>query len=226
MIMRVIETGMFHTNCYMVGDEKAGECVLFDPGASITKLKEFIDENGMKVKYIVLTHAHFDHVMAAPTIKAYTGAQLLIHERDAHLLSPENPDVNRKNYLREVISKGDVRDYEYEMPVIDRLLTEGDTFEVGELTFTVLHTPGHTGGSSTFLCGDILLTGDTLFKDACGRWDMNSGSEDDMMHSLARLHDLEGDYRVFSGHGRPTTLAQERINNSYMRTGVARYGKK
>ena len=103
---------------------------------------------------------------------------------------------------------------------------EGTQLKLAGLDIGVLHTPGQTGGSSTFLCGDILLTGDTLFKDACGRWDMNSGSEDDMMHSLARLHDLEGDYRVFSGHGRPTTLAEERINNTYMRTGAARYGKK
>ena len=226
MLMRVLETGMFHTNCYMVGDEKAGECVLFDPGASISKLKAFIDENGMKVKYIVLTHAHFDHVMAAPAIQEYTGAQLLIHEKDALLLSPENPEANRRNYLREVISKGDVRDYEYKMPRVDRMLSDGDTFEVGELTFTVLNTPGHTAGSCTFICGDVMISGDTLFKDACGRWDMTSGSEDDMMHSLCRLHDLEGDYRVFSGHGAPTTLEAERQNNFYMRTALTKCGKK
>lgn len=221
MLMRVIETGMFHTNCYLIGDEQAGEGILFDPGASITKLLAFIEENGLKIRYIVLTHAHFDHAMAASAIQKATGAQVLIHEKDAPLLSPDNPEVNRKNYLREVISKGNVRDYTYEAPQVDRLLKDGDTIEVGALTFKVLHTPGHTGGSCVFICGDVMVSGDTLFRDACGRWDMTSGSEEDMMRSLARLHNLEGDYRVFSGHGAPTTLEAERQNNIYMRKGVS-----
>ncbi|MBQ2326227.1 MAG: MBL fold metallo-hydrolase [Clostridia bacterium] len=221
MIMKVLETGMFHTNCYLVGDTKTNECILFDPGASITKLMGFIEESGMKVRYIVLTHAHFDHVMAAPAIQDATGAELLIHEKDAPLLSPDNPEANRKGYLREVIRKGEVRDTEYKMPRVDRLLHDGDTIELGDLCFKVLNTPGHTAGSCTFICGDVMISGDTLFKDACGRWDMTSGSEDDMMVSLRRLHDLEGNYRVFSGHGIPTTLDAERQYNIYMRRAVA-----
>ena len=89
MHLQTIYTGMLHTNCYLLGDESTGECILFDPGASTQKIRDMIAESGMKVRYIVLTHCHFDHVMAAPFIQEETGAQLLIHAADAPYLTPE-----------------------------------------------------------------------------------------------------------------------------------------
>ncbi len=214
MHLQTIYTGMLHTNCYLLGDESTGECILFDPGASTQKIRDMIAESGMKVRYIVLTHCHFDHVMAAPFIQEETGAQLLIHAADAPYLTPEY--VNRKGYIRET----------YRTPRVDRLLQEGDTIELGSIRLRVLHTPGHTLGSCVFLCDDLMIAGDTLFRDACGRWDLEGGSQAQMMESLCRLHDLEGDYRVLSGHGDPTTLEKERQNNPYMRMALRGRGEK
>lgn len=209
MIMRTVQTGMLHTNCYLVGDESTNECAVFDPGASTQKVLEMIEESGMKVKYIILTHCHFDHVMASPFVQDATEAQLMIHHDDAPYLTPEF--VSRRGYIRE----------EYKTPRIDRLLSDGDTIEIGSIKMTVVHTPGHSQGSCVFLFGDTMIAGDTLFKDACGRWDMAGGSEDNMMDSLRRLYSLDGDYTVLSGHGEPTTLSAERKNNPYMLRAVA-----
>lgn len=213
MIMNTVQTGMLHTNCYLLGDEKLGEGILFDPGASTQKILDMIEQSGVKIKYIVLTHCHFDHVMAAPSIQDATGAELMIHKEDAPYLTPEY--VSRKGYIRET----------YKTPRIDRILEDGDTITLGGIAIKVMNTPGHTRGSCVFMLhdaerGDIMLSGDTLFKDACGRWDLEGGSQESMMESLRRLYAIEGDYAVFSGHGAPTTLQAERENNPYMKMAV------
>lgn len=212
MIMRFVHTGMLHANCYLIGDERTNQCAIFDPGASTQKILDMIKESGMEVKYIILTHCHFDHVMAAPFVQEATGAELMIHHEDAAYLTPEH--VSRKGYIRE----------EYRAPRIDRLLGDGDTIELGDITMRVMNTPGHTRGSCVFMFGDVMISGDTLFKDACGRWDFQGGSQESMMESLRQLYALEGDYRVFSGHGEPTTLETERSHNPYMLMAV-RQGK-
>ena len=104
-------------------------------------------------------------------------------------------------------------------------LEDGDTITLGGIAIKVMNTPGHTRGSCVFMLhdperGDIMLSGDTLFKDACGRWDLEGGSQESMMESLRRLYAIEGDYAVFSGHGVPTTLQAERENNPYMKMAV------
>lgn len=208
MILRTIPTGMLHTNCYLVGDEASGVCAVFDPGAHTEKVLNMIAESGLTCKYIILTHCHFDHVMAAPFVQEATGAELMIHELDAPFLTPEY--VNRRGYIRET----------YRAPRVDRLLRDGDEIDVGSIKMKVTLTPGHTLGSCVFTFGDVMIAGDTLFKDACGRWDMMGGSMDDMMHSLKKLHDMEGDYRVLCGHGDPTTLEEERQHNPYMRMAL------
>ena len=208
MIMKVVQTGMLHTNCYLIGDEKTNKCIVFDPGASTQKILDMIAESGMEVEYIILTHCHFDHVMASPFVQDATGAKLMIHYKDAPYLTPEY--VNRKGYIRE----------EYRAPQVDRLLQDEDTIERGDIKMRVMNTPGHTMGSCVFMFDDVMLSGDTLFKGACGRWDLLGGSQEDMMESLRRLYALEGDYRVFSGHGDPTTLETERHENPYMRRAV------
>lgn len=209
MILKSVQVGMLHTNCYLVGSEKTNECVIFDPGAATQKVLDMIEESGMSVKYIIVTHAHFDHLMSAPFVQDATGAELLIHKIDAPYITPEH--VNRRGYIKE----------EYKTPVVARELQDGDVITVGDIEIKVMNTPGHTKGSCVFMFEDVMVAGDTLFKDACGRWDLPGGSEDDMMESLRRIHDLDGDFRVLSGHGTPTTLERERNQNPYMLKAIS-----
>ncbi len=210
MIIKSVEVGMLHTNCYLIGDEKAMECAIFDPGASTEKIMAMIEEAGMAVKYIVLTHGHFDHVMAAPWIREATGAPIIMHRIEKDWLKEEY--VGHRGYTKET----------YVAPPVERLLEDGDTFFIGSLAVKVMLTPGHTKGSCVFLVEDVMLAGDTLFKGACGRWDLETGSEHEMMLSLRALASLEGDYRVLSGHGSPTTLQAEREANPYMRLAAGK----
>lgn len=204
MIIKTVPVGMLHTNCYLVGDEATNECAIFDPGAMPKKIFAMIEESGMKVKYIILTHCHFDHVMSAPLLQDETGAQILIHYDDSPYLTPEY--VNRRGYIRET----------YKTPNVSRILKDGDEIQLGSITMRVMNTPGHTRGSCVFLFEDVMISGDTLFKGACGRWDLPGGSQQSMMESLIKLHDLSGDYRVLPGHGDATTLDDERRDNPYM----------
>jgi len=208
MVIRQIPVGMLHTNCYFVGDETRKVCAVIDPGASINKIAAVLSELGMTVSAILLTHGHFDHVMAAASLQRKTGAELYIHREDELWLDPEN--VGHRGYIAE----------EYEKPRVDGYLNDGMTFTVGDLAVQVLHTPGHSRGSCCFLCGDALFSGDTLFCGACGRWDLEGGDEREMMDSLRRLSQLPGDPRVYPGHEMKTTLERERQTNPYMRAAM------
>jgi len=208
MILKTVVVGMLHTNCYLLCDETCGKCAVIDPGANTEKIMKAIEETGMEVESIVLTHGHYDHVMAAPSIQKITGARLLVHKNDEPWLRPEV--AGRRGYIRE----------EYVQPRVDGYLEDGGSFTVGSLTCTVLHTPGHTPGSCCIRCGDIMLSGDTLFMESCGRCDLEGGDDAAMLRSLKRLAQLEGDCKVYPGHDVSTSLAYERENNRYMRFAV------
>lgn len=204
MIVKSVVVGMLHTNCYILGDEETGRCAVIDPGANEDKILSAVREQGLEVESIILTHGHFDHVMAASRVQNATGAKLFIHKFDLPLLEPSV--VKHRGYIRG----------EYAMPRVDGYLNDGDTVKVGSLECRVYNTPGHTSGSCIILCGDIMFSGDTLFHESCGRWDLDSGDEGDMMRSLKKIAQIEGDYKVLPGHGGATTLAYERGHNRYM----------
>lgn len=210
MIFREVTVGMLRTHCYIVGDEETRECAVFDPGASGEKIMETVRELGLTVKYIVLTHGHFDHVLGVPHIQEQTGAEVLIHRADEAMLHPE------------VAGRRAFTQAPYKMPKIGGYLEDGGSFRVGGLEFSVLNTPGHTPGSCVFLCGDVMLSGDTLFCESCGRCDLEGGDEAQMMRSLRRLAELPGNYRVYPGHEDFTTLDYERRCNPYMLEAVRR----
>lgn len=195
MELSVIPVGMLETNCYVVSDENTKLCAVVDPGDDGQMLAEAITRQGLVCKAIFLTHGHHDHVRGVQALREATGAPVYIHKADLQL--PETMTAGPLCYTDH-----------YE---------DGDKLTVGGLTFTVLHTPGHTPGSVCLLCGDTMLAGDTLFLGCCGRTDLFGGSWDEMKVSLGRLHDLEGDYTVYPGHGEQTTLSQERKFNTYMR---------
>ena len=193
MEMLAMCVGSFRTNCYMLWQGE--ECVLVDPGFEPEQILEQVLCKGKKVAAILLTHGHFDHVGGVKHIAAETGCPVYIHEADIRLPSRH--------------TDGQI----YHTHTYD----EGDVLEIAGMTFRVLHTPGHTPGCVCLLCGDVMLSGDTLFAGTCGRTDlMPYGDPGQMRRSLARLKSLEGDYAVFPGHGHSSTLEEERRTNPFM----------
>ncbi len=210
MSVKIIPVGMLQTNCCLLIDDQTKECAVIDPGAAGERILKTIADLGVTVGSIILTHGHFDHIMAAAEVQNATGAKLYIHSEDEHMLTADY--VRHGGYIRG----------EYAPPRVDGHLYDGMTFTVGTLTCSVLNTPGHTKGSCVILCGDRMFSGDTLFADDCGRCDLEGGSEAEMRQSLRRLHDLEGDYHVHPGHDESTTLSRERLHNFSMRSAMGR----
>ena len=189
------------------------DVVLIDTGyAKLDRagLTSLIDANGWRLRAILCSHAHFDHILGVQTVKEKTGAKLVLHRDDLWLLKKENMGMFRQ------MAHG------YVEPSVDIVAEEGTTVTFGGLTATYLHTPGHTPGSCCIRVGDTLFTGDTLFRHECGRCDLEGGSFSQMLDSLKRLHDLEGDFHVLPGHDRTSTLGEERRANRYMKQAVGR----
>jgi len=191
-----------------VGEEQCGDCAVIDPGGDASTLLDYLEGAGLKCRMILLTHGHFDHTGAVDDVMAETGAALYMHKGDDG-----------------VTIGGDY--YRYNAPEGTNFYKDGDSVCLGGLTFTVLETPGHTPGSVTLLCRDarepdapVLFTGDTLFRDSCGRVDFPNGSPEAMLKSLRRLYELPGDYEVYPGHMGHSTLDRERSFNYFMRQAI------
>ncbi len=207
MEILVIPVGYLQENCYIAYDEDK-VAVVIDPGDEGQKLVEAIRNRGLDVRYILLTHGHFDHTGAVMEIKNEFGAKLCVSGEDAEMLTdPQLSLAMRQRWKPEDIS-------------IDLLLSDGDVIEAGKMRFEVIATPGHSKGSVTYRCENVLFTGDTLFQGDCGRTDLYGGSYEQIKASLRRLADLEGDYQVLPGHGPDSTLEEERLHNMYMGAGV------
>lgn len=207
--MRAVQTlmlGSLATNCYLVYlDEKHVTAV--DIGGDARKVLCFLEQRGLILTKILLTHGHYDHIGAVAEVQAETGAEVYIHEADAPML--QDTRLNLADWIEPWADFRPVTEY--------HTVREGDVIEAGDVSFTVLHTPGHTKGSVCYLCEDILLAGDTLFRLSRGRTDFPGGSDREMLESFRRLKALEGDYRVFPGHNETTSLDFERKNNPVMR---------
>jgi len=191
----VKELGIYFVNCYLIHEAASKSCIAIDPGGNPDKVLKFLEENGLTLEAILLTHGHFDHVGAVKALAETTGCRVYLHADD--LLLPENFTAGPLYYT-----------HNYD---------EGDVLELAGLTIRVLHTPGHTEGSVCLLVDDAIFSGDTLFCHSCGRTDLPGGDPEAIMRSLARLKALEGDWRVFPGHNRATTLAVEREYNPFMK---------
>ena len=202
MKVSVMQVGPIGTNCYFLQDEESGLMAIIDPGDDWERILHQVKKAEGEVKYILLTHGHYDHTTAVPDlVKALPGVQVYIHQADANgagsQLFPLAAQVK------------DLNNYD-----------EGDTLSLGSLTIEVLHTPGHSKGSVTLKVGDVLFTGDTLFCGSCGRTDLRGGSYEEIMASLNRLGQLEGDFHVCPGHDRTSTLERERQYNPFLREAM------
>lgn len=201
MLIKSFTVGHVQTNCYIVTDEETLECAVIDPGAESNTIMHYLEENKLKCRYILITHGHFDHTGAVQDIIKETGATVCMSRKD----------------LRKVITE---MGYKYAAPNGTVFFKEGDTFTVGSLVFEVIETPGHSQGSVVFRCGEALFSGDTLFRDSCGRTDLPGCNGEDMLKSLKKLYELSGDYEVYPGHMEETTLDRERRFNYFMRQAV------
>lgn len=202
MILKQLTVGRFASNCYIVGSEPGKEGMIIDPGASAKQILSDVEELGLNIKLIVLTHGHMDHIGAVKGVKEATGAEVAIHADDT-------------GFLRR-LSLSTVYNLSFPSPP-DRLLGDGDSIDIGDLHFTVLHTPGHSPGGICLLGHGVLFSGDTLFNYGIGRTDFSGGSHNQLMNSIStRLMALPDDTVVYPGHGPDTTIGIERRGNPFL----------
>ena len=195
-----------HTNAYLIFGADGGEGVVIDPGADAPLLMEKIRAHNLRIREILLTHGHFDHILALDELREATGAGLAVHSADAVMLSD-----GRKSYA--LPFAGRTRPF---MPPT-RLLSDGDEIICDGVRLFVMHTPGHTPGSVCFAGEGEIFTGDTLFAGSVGRCDLWGGDETTLLFSLDRFSSFPDNTRIFSGHGNSTTLLRERAENPFLR---------
>jgi hydroxyacylglutathione hydrolase len=202
-VVERLQVGPLGTNCYVLksGDQMA----VIDPGGDAEIILEKTRELGGKVRYIIDTHGHIDHMADNRAVVDGTGAELLVGEFDANML--ESPDRNLASLMGVRVSS----------PAATRTLKEGDVVKVGEEELAVLHTPGHTPGGICLLADGYAFTGDTLFVDSIGRVDFPGGSETQMMASLVRLQRvLKRETMLYPGHGEPGTFGRALLINPFL----------
>lgn len=200
MQVKMMQVGPIGTNCYILESEH--QIAVIDPGDEAERILSVLKELEGQVEYILLTHGHYDHTTAVPALhQALPKAEIYIHQADA------NGAGNRLFPLA-----GQVEGLKF--------YGEGDTLTLGSLTIEVLHTPGHSPGSVTLKAGQVLFTGDTLFAGSMGRTDLAGGDEAQIMASLKRLGELEGNFHVLPGHMGTSELDRERRSNPYLRMAM------
>jgi glyoxylase-like metal-dependent hydrolase (beta-lactamase superfamily II) len=208
MIHEILPVGPLQCNCSVIGDETTREAMVIDPGAEIEEVSAIINKHNLKVKQIVITHAHIDHVGGAMKLRALTGAPILLNQNDYALL--KMIDVQATWVGME--SPGEVK--------IEADLVHGENLSAGALSANVLHTPGHSEGSIClyFPAEKLLIAGDTLFAGSIGRTDLPGGSFEKIMRSLhQRVLALPDETVVIPGHGPKTTIGDEREGNPYLK---------
>jgi len=207
VIIERLVVGDLQTNCYLVGDEATREGIVIDPGGNADLIIEAIERLRLKVKWIVNTHGHFDHVLANREVMQATAAPLAIHPDDASMLT---------NPLRGfALFAGHIQP----SPPASVSLTDGMVLELGALKLRVLHTPGHSPGSTSLWCAEekVVFDGDVLFNQGIGRTDFPGGSYKVLLQSMRdKLFTLPDDTVVYSGHGPQTTIGFERIHNPFV----------
>lgn len=205
MKIHTLNLGELRSNCYVV-ETAPGRCIIVDLGGDADYLMNFLKLNKLKLTKILLTHGHFDHIGGVEEVRRLTGAEVFIHLNDSEMLTSER------------FSLASGMSYDPFIPVTLWTAVEEDAIiQDGDLSFKVIHTPGHSGGSVCYICEDVIFSGDTLFNRSIGRTDFLGSNPIDMKKSLKKLSLLEGDYKVLPGHNMPTTLDFERKMNPYMK---------
>lgn len=200
-----VAISLLRTNCYLLLDEKSGEAAVVDPGKYNDAVREMLVNNGVKrLKYILLTHGHYDHLFGVAELKRDFGGEVAIHELDSCCLEEPEKALAKSSIARNFLTtKADIT------------LKEGSRLSLGDTVISVLHTPGHTDGSICYVFDDVMLSGDTLFCGTVGRTDLPGGDPITMTKTIGRLSRIKEDYRVYPGHEQSTTLSIEQRTNPF-----------
>ncbi len=207
MIHEILPVGMLQCNCSIFGDEATREAIVIDPGDEIDSITAILDKHGLKVKAIVVTHAHIDHVAGAHKIRQLTGAPVYMNELDRELLNALDIQASWLGVATPPVTQ------------VDALASDGMNIRLGNADFQVRHTPGHTEGSICLFIPQQgkLVAGDTLFRNSIGRTDLPGGDGRAILRSIKdKLLDLPDSTVVIPGHGAQTTIGQEREHNPFL----------
>jgi hydroxyacylglutathione hydrolase len=207
VILKSVVVGPYGTNCYIGASESTKRGMIIDPGADPKSILSLVDQLGLSIVWIVITHCHFDHVGALKSVKAATGAKIAIHEAEGE---------GAMQAIAQTI--GGLIGGSINRPTkADKFLKDGDVLDIDDLQFTVLHTPGHSPGGISLLGHGILFSGDTLFNSGIGRTDFPGCSHTDLIDSIhSKLMTLPDEIVVFPGHGPETTIGDERKLNPFL----------
>ncbi len=207
MIHEILPVGLLQCNCSIFGDEASGEAIVIDPGDEIGRITAILDRHHLRVKAIIITHAHIDHIGGAQKLKAATGAPVYMNANDQELY--DHIDM-QAGWLGMAVP---------EKTGVDVNAREGESVKLGPAEFRVLETPGHTQGSiSVWIPAENkLVAGDTLFLDSIGRSDLPGGNSRQLLRSIhEKLLPLDDTVVVIPGHGQNTTIGRERRRNPFL----------
>ena len=208
MIHVILPVGLLKCNCSIFGDEQSHEAIVIDPGDEISKITEVLDKHALKVKAIIITHGHIDHVAGAAKLRALSGAPVYMNEKD-------NAQLDALGMMAQWLGMPTP-----ERPQIDAPAKDGVSLTLGGADFNIILTPGHTEGSlSVWIPQEKkLVAGDTLFRESVGRTDLPGGDSRKILSSIkTQLLPLPDETTVIPGHGMPTTIGHEKQFNPFLR---------
>lgn len=201
MILKIFREPPIDNNNYLLIDEESKEAALIDCSAVDSDIKNTLEQYGTKLKYILLTHGHFDHVAGIRP----TDAKIVMHENDL-------PVLNQTNMYLPAFGIPEIT-----IPQIDIYINDGDVIKLGNNNIKVIHTPGHTQGGVCYLTDNMLFSGDTVFCESVGRCDLEGGNFDQIVDSIkTKIFTLPEDTIIYPGHGKSTTVGWEKIHNQFM----------
>jgi len=208
MRLKRIVTKRSQENVYIYYNEESRQGIVIDPGGEAEEIISFIQENQLTISYILLTHGHFDHIMAVEDVKKATNAPVVANVLERNLLGDPSLNLSLKFHTPCSVK-------------VDKALSEGDILSLGGVSLRAISTPGHTAGGMCFYVEEegVLFSGDTLFHESVGRVDLPTSDGLALEKSLTKLFALiPDDTRVYPGHSRPTSIGHERVNNPYFTT--------
>ena len=208
LIIETIPVGSLQTNCYLIADKAGGDALVIDPGGDAQKILSAAAKHDLKIVAIVNTHGHWDHIGADPDLAEATGAKVFVHAGDVDMLGDPMQNLSLAVAAEEFSTHP------------DGVLADGETIEVGGLEIRVIHTPGHTPGSSSFLVAGDLFSGDLVFYESVGRTDLPGSDEGKLHESInSKVLTLPDATNIWPGHGPKTSVGWEREHNPYIMGG-------
>ncbi len=208
MFLERIPAGIYAVNCYVLGDKATNKAAVIDPGGDVDRIMKMLEDNNLELEYIMLTHAHVDHIGGVQELISKTGVSVYMHNDDLYMLV--NGVANQSVALGGPVVEAKIDEHV-------EFVEDGDILELGELELSIIHTPGHTEGGISIQTGNFIFTGDTLFASSIGRSDLEGGNETKLLDSIKnKLFVLDEDLTVLPGHGPATTIGTEKATNPYI----------